>query len=558
VDALGEVFRTLAVRGFHPIAIKTKGRARSFEGKLRCAQGDVLARVEISDWDFLTYPNIRVLEKPAFLPSLMPHIDVFGSLCYFAPGSVTLDRYNPAVSLLQCLNQATDILNRIALDPTYRREDIQTEFPALWAFGQAKLPWRVLIGDIGGGNVKAGFYLIEVNEQKYALISSNLSEANALAKALGAKITSSSYRCGIFESAIVPYVPEKMPSTVKDLFNWLKSWDKSLYDRMQEALLDDKYLGIQEYVTFGIKSPAGWIGFGFYLDRMKRLGYQKRPERYRQFLHAKGGAQELFRMAIEPIGTDFTHSRNLSYSDMKNKSVTVVGCGSIGSYIANAMARLGAGTGERGQLKLIDPDSLGAENLGRHTLGYPFLFQGKASGMRDEIRRHFAYANIVAVDESAFDDPELFACDLLIDATGEESVSERLNGLRLSLERGPPILHVWIRGNGDAVQALWVDERKYGCYRCLIVPDRLHHRRERFRLLKQDTQRRTDGCRSYTPYAVSASMYAGALAAEMVGAWLQGSPSPRFRTHAIRPAVVHTVANQDMEKMKGCPACNPI
>ncbi|WP_284078227.1 MULTISPECIES: ThiF family adenylyltransferase [Herbaspirillum] len=558
MNSLGQVFRTLAERGFSPLATKKKRGARSFEGALRCAQGDVRVRLDVTDWNFLSYPDIRVLDKPSFLPSLMPHINAAGSLCYFSPGAITLDRYDPAISLLQCLDQAKDVLNKIALDPAYRHDDIQAEFPALWAFGQNKLPWNVLVGDLGEKSVTASLYIIEVHDRKYALISADPAEAASLQNAMGATLTSSTYRCWVFETAVFPSVPDRMPCTVKEVFVWLKNWDKKLYDQLQAALLDKGYLKKQEYVTFGIKSPVGWIGFGFYLDHMVRLGYQEKPERYRQYLHNRGGTKELFRMVIEPVGVSFTHSRNLSFPDLRDKAVTVIGCGAIGSHVANALVRLGAGTGKKGKLKLIDPGILGAENLGRHTLGYPSLFNAKADALKDDLKRQFSYANIVSVSKSAFEDDELLTGDLLIDATGEESVSELLNGMRLDRENAPPCLHIWIRGNGDAVQGLWVDGAKYGCYRCLIVPDSLRHRRERFRLLKKDPDRRTDGCRAFTPYAVSASMYAGALAAEMVSAWLEGNPTPRFRTQAIKPQSLYVVANQDIDRIKGCPACNPI
>jgi hypothetical protein len=107
-----------------------------------------------------------------------------------------------------------------------------------------------------------------------------------------------------------------------------------------------------------------------------------------------------------------------------------------------------------------------------------------------------------------------------------------------------PILHVWIRGNGEAVQALWTDDKGGGCYRCLLVPSANAHRQERYRVLKNPSVRRTDGCRAYTPYAVSAPLHAAALATEMVCDWLQGSPTPCFRTRATANADVFSLKNK--------------
>ena len=304
-----------------------------------------------------------------------------------------------------------------------------------------------------------------------------------------------------------------------------------------------------------MKTPVGWIGFGFNLDCMKRLGYSRTPKKYRNYLHNQGGNQPLFRMVLREVGSHFVHSRNISYRDLHNKRVTVVGCGAIGSFLASSMVRLGAGTGKRGILNLIDPDDMGPENLGHHVLGYPSLLQAKAASLKNELLRQFPHSCIESHVQSAFDYDKLFEAELIIDATGEESVSELLNGLRLQSKTLVPILHVWIRGNGEAVQALWADATGGGCYRCLLIPGTQVHRKERFGLLKTEPLRRTDGCRAYTPYAVSAPMHAAALATDMVCAWLQGDPSPRFRTRSQENADVYKVKNQNLSRMAGCPAC---
>lgn len=58
--------------GFKPI--KRPGPARCFVGKLQCAKGPVKVRLEISDWEFTTYPTLVILERSPFLPALTPHV----------------------------------------------------------------------------------------------------------------------------------------------------------------------------------------------------------------------------------------------------------------------------------------------------------------------------------------------------------------------------------------------------------------------------------------------------------------------------------------------------
>ncbi len=552
---VGETLRLLKDRGFVPIAARVG--QRSFQGQLPCQKGPVRVQITIEDWNFLEYPTIHLEERASFLPTLMPHVDVLGNLCYFAHGSITLDRYDPATAIAQCLNQATALLDRISMDPGYRDTDIQNEFLAHWEYGQTTLPWEVLLGDIAPGEKSTNFFIIKLDSKEHALIATDAYEADRLAKTLGAKEIVRGNRCWLLHSKVLPAVPEKMPKTVKELFIWLAQWDKDLASGLQQLLATPDYLR-SKFFFCAVETPIGWLGFGFDLVQPQRQIYKNKPKHYRNYLHNKGGGQLLSRLSINEVGSRFVHSRNLTFPDLHNKRITVVGCGAVGSFVAQSLIRLGAGTGNLGLLKLIDPDILNSGNLGRHVLGYPSLLRQKSIALTEELVRLFPHSRVEAVTSSVVNHKALFAAELIVDATGEETVSEFLNGLRLQRASRVPILHVWVRGNGEAVQALWADLDGSGCYRCLLVPDETYHRKERFRLLKTKPARHQIGCHAATPYAVSAPMHAAALATDMVCAWLQGSPSPRFRTRCVETADLFSVKNQDISKMNGCPACGHL
>lgn len=551
---IGEVLRFLSSQGFVPVA--ARGSARSFEGPLECDKGKVRVKLTINDWDFLSYPAIRLEERPPFLPALMPHVDVFGNLCYFAAGAVTLDRYNPVSAIAQCLHQVTALLNRTSADPHFRAKDLQNEFLAHWLFAQETDPWPVYLAEIELGATAADYFIVSFGGSKRAVIASDPQEVTRLSTALSSENSHCKCRCWLFKTDRVPAVPEEMPKTVKELFAWLKVWDKGLSAAVQEVLAAPDYLKAS-FVTFAVDTPVGWLGFGFDLDPIKRHAYVRDPKKYRHFLHNSGGNQLLLRLSVQQVGSGFVHSRNLEFPDLHNKRVTVVGCGAIGSFVAQSLVRLGAGTGKLGLLRVIDPELLGPENLGRHVLGYPALLRPKAEALAEELQRQFPHSRIRGVVGNAFEQHDLFAAELIVNATGEEAVSELLNGLRIQRNLALPVLHVWIKGNGDAVQALWTDSKGGGCYRCLLEPDPLHHRKDRFKLLKTIPARRSDGCRAYTPYAVSAPLHAAALATDLVCAWLGGDPSPRFRTRSLETADVFRVKNQNISKIEGCSACGP-
>lgn len=359
----------------------------------------------------------------------------------------------------------------------------------------------------------------------------------------------------MFKTELLPAVPERMPTTVKELFAWLQQWDKNIYNGVQRILERERGYLEYSFATFAVATPLGWLGFGFDLDQVKRLGAKNRPALYKQYLHGKGGASEILRLSITDISPSFVHSRNLEFDNLQNKRITVVGCGAIGSYVAQSLVRLGAGLGS-GSLVLVDHDVLEPENLGRHALGYPGLFQHKAVVLREDLLRQFPLAKVDAVVKDVADYPNLFGADLLIDATGEESVSELLNGWRIARKTEMPILHVWIKGNGECVQTLWADRSGAGCFRCLKVTDEQSYRQDRFRVLNESPRKRRLGCHAFTPYAVSSPMNAAALAMDAVIDWIKGDPSPRFRTRSIESADVRPVKNQNISRLQNCPACS--
>lgn len=546
--------RQLRGQGFTPAG--NRGGVREFEGTLPCSGGPVRVRLSIGDWDFTDYPEIRVLKGFDNLPALLPHLSEHGWLCYFATGAAVLDRYEPEQAIAQCLEQARAVLDRVRTDPEYRRTDVQDEFMVHWLRGQSTGIWPVLIGPLSATAKRSSYWIVGVHGTKRAVIADSADEVAALACAFGGSTPKqTSCPCWIFHTKALPLVPEKMPSTVKELFDWLKLWDAKVYNAMQRVLDKEPSYLEHSFASFAVNTPIGWLGFGFDLDPVKRLGAKRRPGLYRQHLHGRGSTRGLLRLVIDDVSPSFVHSRNLTFKDLGGRRIVVVGCGAVGSYVAQALCRLGAGSGG-GELLLVDPDTLKPENLGRHVLGYPDLFKLKAEGLRNELARQFPLSKITFRAQDAMRLPGLFGFSLVVEATGEESVSEAMNAKRLERDTDTPMLHTWIKGNGQAVQALWVQRKHGGCFRCLRLADKKRNREERFKLLKGDVERRFLGCSSFTPYAVAAPMHAATLCTEIVMDWLQRDrPDPTFRTRSTANADVYRVKDQNLTRLEGCPAC---
>lgn len=551
---LALTFRMLRDRGF--VQLPRIGATRRFEGLLECRGGAVRVRLTISDWDFVHYPTIRVLDAPPQLPVLTPHIDADRGLCYLANGAVVLDRYHPEHAIAQCLDRARLELDRLMTKPTYRQDEFASEFGASWNVGQRPLPWTVLLASIEPTAITASALVVGPANRCMLAIASDADEIHRLCEARGWPVpTAAAASCWLIRSDHYPTLPAHgLPQTIGDMFAWIKAWDHRAYSAIQTILAQPEYLQLP-HVIFLVQSPAGWFGFELVLDPVKRKAFQRRPRYMRQSLHGRDRDRPISRLAVQEIGAPFVHGRNLTYPSLRDRHITLVGCGAIGGYLAQALVKLGAGTGA-GQLMLIDPDELRAENLGRHWLGFGSLFMPKAEAVQRSLQHQFPGAKLVAYPRPILL-PEDLKGDLVINATGEEALSEAINYRHVQLPSStrPPLLHVWVAGNGDCVQALWTDTAKYACYRCLRCTDPA--RTPRFPLYDNPPEQRNLGCHAFTPYAVSAPMAAAALATDMVVHWLQGDPSPRFRTRLIEGSSARKHKPQNIEPLTGCPACSP-
>ena len=534
---------------------------RAFEGPLRLHAGEVAARLEITDWNFVEYPRLELLTRPAFLPARLSHIDATGGLCYLAPGSVVLDRFNPAGSLALCLQAAETLLNDLIAHPTLSAHDLQDEFLAYWAGGNAARGWAV-IGDVPDEARVAGIHIIRMDALRASalllMISSSKEEMTQVAQALGGQVEGArEHRCWLVTTQVYPVASDAgLPTTVRGMFHYLKSWDPLLSRQVQRILAQEKEYLRYRKVTFAIRSPAGWLGFSIDLESFKQSGIRQLPRLCLQYLHSRGDSIEITRLSIMQIGSRFIHSRNLTHASLINKRITLVGCGAVGSYVAQALAKLGAGAG-RGRLRLIDPGILEPGNLGRHWLGMDSLFVAKATAVAQALRQQFPFSRFEDCPQDVRTVAGLFDADLIIDATGVESVSEMINAHHVQRNRRrPSVLYTWVLGNGECVQGLWVDSDRYGCYGCLRQPAGSNYRDERFPVLKEPPTTRAIGCQAVTPYSVAAPIDAAALATEFVVDWLQGEVSPRLRYRFRDNAEVRTQRSHDMSKIAHCQACS--
>lgn len=151
-----------------------------------------------------------------------------------------------------------------------------------------------------------------------------------------------------------------------------------------------------------------------------------------------------------------------------DKKISIIGCGSLGSYIATEISKLGIAN-----LDLFDSDFLTPENIFRHTLGISYSYFNKAVGLKIRLEVEFPHLKVTSyetnINHKNFLDYTFKDSDLLVFAIGNTATQLLINDLLIENNFNKPVLYTWLDSFGTGGHALLVDYSKKGCYKCLSL-----------------------------------------------------------------------------------------
>lgn len=532
-----------------------------FRGKLDPSGLNIPVSIEVPDLDFVNIPVIRIDPGGIKTNNQVPHLSgADDQLCYLDPRSTVLDRYNPGGTILRCIARAEKVLGDAVRGKL--NDDFANEYANYWSMtallvdlppnanGEAEIFWVSLSRDDENG--------IPILTRKNKLARS-FKDAHERARGKGSKPSSElcwvvtvDRQLGLDPNLSVP------PRNLAKLITFMKAAGAA--ESIVDAAIRDG-VGLSRWVAIRAQN-AFCLARIIIPQRFNTQEFMKsRRHNLPQSLKAVATEVPLERWRGVPIDADFLYGRNLGdLKSLAGKKVALIGCGTIGGFLALQLAQSGAGS-KAGRLVLFDDQTLTSSNLGRHLLGLPYLGQNKAKGCADLIRMQLPFLDIEArpVDiQKHFKTLDEF--DLIIDATGEEALSLALNEFAVGKRPNfPPIVYSWIVGNGGAAQAMLCDGPDHACYKC-SKPDL--SKQPRVRVMRQDAGselRRMGACGDglFAPFPVSASMAAAALALDLVLAWNNGKPGSLLRTRMLDPAQSIAAKDTTLAPSAACPACGP-
>ncbi|WP_338563058.1 ThiF family adenylyltransferase [Erwinia sp. E_sp_B04_7] len=491
------------------------------------------------DPSFLDFPRIRLLEIPPELPATVPHLGADGGLCYIAKGTVVLDIFDPIGQSLACLERAAIVLGQILNGQLV--EDLAEEFFAYWQglFCFVDMQSK----DFG----QHSCLVAQANESSFYFVTDNKVRTTGKLKSLGYQVTNKTvltYRVKT-KAQPRPLTSRWPPETVGDILEWQSILDTQCRRKIHERIKDGERTKANGCLIF-IESPLMTYGFAVLYDRQHLVRKKKHVDRRDLSYRLK-----VMPISVARIDDDYLAKRNIPNSKtLAGKNIAVVGCGTIGGYLADMLVKAGAGT-LGGKLTLVDYECLLPQNIGRHRLGFPDLLSNKAEAMSKELRRLAPSTKIRALPVDVRR-AQLGKPDLLIDATGEESLGHWLCG---HYPLPTPMLSVWVEGPGTAVRSLLRTTTSGACYRCLWHSSKRGELRSTIEPLPFILS--GHGCEGlYVPFPASVSVHAASLGAEMVLDWINGICSPALRTRLIDQTVQQATSDCDPFNDPECPLCN--
>ena len=253
----------------------------------------------------------------------------------------------------------------------------------------------------------------------------------------------------------------------------------------------------------------------------RRKGQRKRNHgNLANSLSGKNSFKEFIRVGVIRADKETLMSRNSSrpkVGDLGSRRIALIGCGTIGGYVASLVLRSGAGCGN-GYFHIYDDDDYKPHNFGRHPLPSSYFGQNKALAMTDHLQSSIHQeCKIVGINRRfPITTETLEKYDVIIDATGRPPVSKRISSTvrSLSIESRPVVIHGFNDGNGRASKVL-IDNGSC-CFGCMLAEPMLYQNGvdTRFVGIDQSAEKKISCGSTYTPYDAAVSTITASMIQE--------------------------------------------
>lgn len=466
-------------------------------------------------------PSIFILKSTP--PRL--HVDSKGKICLTDESSLLLNVGKPDQLVIESLRLAERVLSLKPGSAEYQAE-LKKEFLFYWGLRERGITiWSIL--PIQRGAIIQQVPLYPYN--KSYILAPSAAEANSfLCDHYGLpplsdpeKEQETAWVIPLKDGAITP--SPFIMYTWSDIIRYLRENAEEDTRRQFWELTSPFVKNALLHLIFIVPNVSGDIVFGFdvLIENKRKLPIKA------SLTHA------VLQVNIARFDYDFLLSRCGATPSLQDKRVLLLGCGSVGGFLANNLCQMGVT-----QLDLLDKDVFCADNIHRHFIGFEAFKQpakAKADLLRNILNDKYAFVDIDSlnyidrsVEHSILENPERLAqYDLIISALGEPTLNLAINDLLVEHGIRVPFLVCFNEPYGVGGHVITTNLSDESCLRCFYSDPTYGTLRPFLGSLvaqEQSFKKSLSGCSgTFVPYSTLDSQQTAIFAARKAVAILNGS-----------------------------------
>ena len=451
----------------------------------------------------------------------------YGEVCIADPSSTAINTARPELAYRDTVEGHVQSLTQLIEDPEHNRAEQLREFDA---------HWKILCHRAEGGPNEL-FVAWEGNKSEDLQVKPPRADGGSdlctRPIALTGKLANDRRLTSVLASAEWSTRPvvgkslaiqldnlEPVPATGHDLLNWyfdmIARVGKPECRKLRRL---HKKCSREYWLVFSAPIPDGETMFALRWHTRSPYGLPMSAS------EVTAGCWTATPYRIRSLSQTFLVTRGGGSLNLSDRSVLLVGCGSVGSELAMRLTSAGIG-----HLTISDPDTLSEDNLYRHTLSVSDIGRRKSEALARDITLKHPWAEVAHWSNSLENIREpvmLGKFDLIMIAIGSPNVERVFAEYCAQESIDVPMINCWLEGYGIGGHAFLVVPGTKGCWHCAYVdPETLTRgfvSNLNFLAPNQPLMRNQGGCGTqFLPYSGIAAGYTASIAADLAVRFLQG------------------------------------
>ena len=473
-------------------------------------------------------PRFLLAERSTY--DTLAHVEPFedtdlGLICVHDPDSISVNYEVPTAAYEASLERHLLLLEKLITDPDWNREELLREFRTNWDFfcrhADSDKLWLYFACDPNGNHssqIKRPF-----RDQKLGINAHylGLGESQSTTNEFGGfrqtlnwdkrSVAGKTLVLHLQKLEPAPTEPEALTAWYQQCIENLETGSASQLERLRRQRSKEFWL------VFTIHNATGRLWFAIqFLCKVKRNIPITVTE-------CQGWTMKA--VPVRGLDRDSIVPRSGGRVSLADKSVLLVGCGSVGSELAHRLASTGLG-----EITLSDPEMFTQDNLYRHTLSIINIGLSKSFCLAVDLRRKYPWIRAkedTRLLEIFTDLDELNHFDLIVVAIGSPTIERQFHEFVTNQSICTPVMNVWLEAHGIGGHSTLALTSTKGCLLCAYVDSKELTRglasNLNFLAPNQDFTVSHGGCGNlFLPYSAIASNHTATMAADLASRYLLG------------------------------------